>query len=113
MTSSSITHPTTLHTAEQDALFPAVPLPNEAPTPWIPLDALHELWAHFGREATTPAATEATSTAFAALAAECKALSATNWIKQQAHTRQTSGPSSSDSITLLICSLKQRCPGEW
>ncbi len=42
--------------------------------PWIPLDALIERWAAFGKEATTVFATRATSTAFAALTEERTAL---------------------------------------
>jgi len=42
--------------------------------PWIPLDALIERWAAFGKEATTVFATRATGTAFAALTEERTAL---------------------------------------
>src|SRR6266571_4440138 len=42
--------------------------------PWMPLDALSERWAAFGKEATTAFATRATSHAFAALAEEGTAL---------------------------------------
>ena len=42
--------------------------------PWIPLDDIVAVWATFGREATTAAATKAASEAFAALAEERRAL---------------------------------------
>jgi hypothetical protein len=42
--------------------------------PWVPLDDIAAVWAAFGREATTVAATKAASEAFAALAEERRAL---------------------------------------
>ncbi len=42
--------------------------------PWMPLDDIAAVWAAFGREATTAAATRAASEAFAALAEERRAL---------------------------------------
>jgi hypothetical protein len=42
--------------------------------PWMPLDDIAAVWAAFGREATTAAATKAASEAFAALAEERRAL---------------------------------------
>ena len=46
--------------------------------PWMPLDALVERWAAFGKEARTAAATRASGEAFAALAEERDALHAYN-----------------------------------
>lgn len=42
--------------------------------PWMPLDDVAAVWAAFGREAATAAATRAASEAFAALAGERRAL---------------------------------------
>jgi hypothetical protein len=57
----------------------ALPL-SVPPAPWMPLDPLTELWAAFGREATSPAAALAVSRAFAALADEREAVHALNWL---------------------------------
>lgn len=54
--------------------------PSVPPAPWMPLDPLTELWAAFGREATSPAAALAVSRAFAALADEREAVHALNWL---------------------------------
>src|SRR5712691_2312831 len=61
--------------------------------PWVPLDALADLWAAFGKEATTAAATSATSKAFAALAAERDALRHFNLARQE-QRRSLVAPSS-------------------
>jgi hypothetical protein len=58
-----------------------VPQPQPVPpAPWMPLGPLTELWAAFGKEATSREALLATSSAFAALADECEALHNLNWL---------------------------------
>jgi hypothetical protein len=54
--------------------------PPVPPAPWMPLGPLTELWAAFGREATSPEALLAASRAFAALADERDALHTLNWL---------------------------------
>jgi hypothetical protein len=49
------------------------------PAPWMPLGPLTELWAAFGREATSREALLAASEAFAALAEEREAIHHLNW----------------------------------
>lgn len=50
------------------------------PAPWMPLGPLTELWAAFGKEATSREALLAASCAFAALAEERGALHNLNWL---------------------------------
>ncbi len=54
-------------------------LPPAQPAPWMPLGPLTELWAAFGKEATSRQALLAASAAFAALADEREALHNLNW----------------------------------
>ena len=61
---------------------------QDRPTPWMPLDALVERWASFGRQTGTAAATKATSEAFAAIAEEREALHAYNRLDKPQHTGQ-------------------------
>ena len=60
----------------------------EAAAFWIPLDELISLWAAFGREGTTAAATRVTSAAFAALAEEREALHAYIVVEGRSRTKQ-------------------------
>jgi hypothetical protein len=63
-------HPKTATTSHGDA-----PQPASCPHPeWMPLDGIAQTWAAFGREASSPAALQATGTAFLALAFETNAL---------------------------------------
>src|SRR5713226_3204684 len=55
-------------------------LPPAPPAPWMPLGSLTDLWAAFGKEATSREALLAASEAFAALADEREALHALNWL---------------------------------
>jgi hypothetical protein len=71
MTSSS-------HTSTHPDKAPG--LPPTLPAPWMPLGPLTELWAAFGREATSPKALLAASSAFAALADEREAIYTLNWL---------------------------------
>jgi hypothetical protein len=58
-----------------------VPQPPPAqPAPWMPLGSLTELWAAFGKEATSREELLAASSAFAALADEREALHTLNWL---------------------------------
>lgn len=61
---------------------------QDRPVPWMPLDGLVELWASFGKQAGTAAATTATSEAFAAIAEEREALHAYNRLDKPQHTGQ-------------------------
>jgi len=63
----------TLAADHRSALSACSPMPG-AEAPWMPLDALMELWAAYGRSAESVPALKATSAAFAALAAEREAL---------------------------------------
>ncbi|MGH2495092.1 MAG: hypothetical protein ACRDIV_10355 [Ktedonobacteraceae bacterium] len=54
--------------------------PSVPPAPWMPLGPLTELWAAFGKEATSREALLAASSAFAALADEREALHNLNWL---------------------------------
>jgi hypothetical protein len=54
--------------------------PQPPPAPWMPLGPLTELWAAFGKEATSREALLAASAAFAALADERQALHNLNWL---------------------------------
>jgi hypothetical protein len=55
-------------------------LPSAPPAPWMPLGPLTELWAAFGKGATSREALLAVSAAFAALADEREALHILNWL---------------------------------
>src|SRR6202011_3700088 len=59
---------------------PAEEAPQPPPAPWMPLGPLTELWAAFGREATSHEALLAASEAFAALAEEREAIRQLNWV---------------------------------
>ena len=67
------------------------PHPNESsqsdrppmPPPWMPLDALVDLWAAYGKVATSIAACKAVSAAFTALAEEREALQDANTLTKQ------------------------------
>ena len=50
------------------------------PAPWMPLGPLTELWAAFGKEATSREALLAAREAFAALADEREAIHTLNWL---------------------------------
>jgi hypothetical protein len=54
--------------------------PSAPPAPWMPLGPLTELWAAFGREATSRKALLAARSAFAALADEREAIHTLNWL---------------------------------
>lgn len=54
--------------------------PPAPPAPWMPLGPLTELWAAFGKEASSREALLAASEAFAALGAEREALHNLKWL---------------------------------
>jgi hypothetical protein len=68
------------------------------PAPWMPLGPLTELWAAFGKEATSREALLAARNAFAALADEREALHTLNWLApvwpQSALPRSAAAPAS-------------------
>lgn len=82
---------TTFSTALEATPSPA----SVPPAPWMPLDALADLWAAFGREISSPAAALATSCAFAALADEREAVHLFNWL---APARGRAGATSETSL---------------
>lgn len=66
------------------------PMPG-AEAPWMPLDALMELWATYGRSAESVPALKATSAAFAALAAEREALRTASDLAERERGEQKRG----------------------
>ncbi|MGH2493130.1 MAG: hypothetical protein ACRDIV_00325 [Ktedonobacteraceae bacterium] len=84
--------------AEEASQPPSVP-----PAPWMPLGPLTELWAAFGKEATSREALLAASHAFAALADEREALHNLNWLApvwpQSCQRTSAADPA---SFTLLV-----------
>ena len=83
--------------AEEAAHPPAVPH-----APWMPLEPLTELWAAFGREATSAEAALAVSCAFAALADEQEAVHALNWLSP---AWLPSAPRTGAAADPSVCSL--------
>jgi hypothetical protein len=67
-------------TTSYDASPRADAAPQPLPAPWMPLEPLTELWAAFGREATSREALLAARSAFAALADEREAIHTLNWL---------------------------------
>lgn len=72
--------------------------------PWMPLGPLTELWAAFGREATSREALRAASSAFAALADEREAIHTLNWLApawphSSRHESAATGPA---AFSLLV-----------
>jgi hypothetical protein len=82
----------------------AVQLAIERPAPWMPLEGLVDLWAAYGKEASSTEEFQATSAAFAALAEEREAFRLNSALHSN---RQRLGGSSSPDITLHLTSLHQ------
>jgi len=83
---------------------PAVQSALERPAPWMPLEGLADLWAAYGKEASSTEAFQATSAAFAALAEEREAFRLTSALHDH---RQRLGGSASLDIALHPTSLHQ------
>src|SRR5579884_4125012 len=77
------THPSP--TPSSSAVMPG------AEAPWMPLEALMELWAAYGRSAESVAALKATNAAFAALAAEREALRTASDLAERVRGEQERG----------------------
>jgi hypothetical protein len=77
------------------------------PPEWMPLDGIAQTWAAFGREANSPAAFQATGTAFLALAFEASAHR--NYASSGGRSGERSSPSlaSTRSIEHAIADLDE------
>lgn len=80
----------TVPTHRRTAHATCLPMPG-AEAPWMPLEALIELWAAYGRNAESVPALKATSAAFAALAAEREALHTASELAERVRGEQERG----------------------
>jgi hypothetical protein len=75
MTTTTPSHGDAFHHPKATASHGDAPQPASClpPPEWMPLDGIAQTWAAFGAEASSPAALQATGTAFLALALEASA----------------------------------------
>jgi hypothetical protein len=90
------------------------------PAPWMPLGPLTELWAAFGKEATSREALLAASAAFAALADEREAIHTLNcpvpaWPPSSHHTSAATAPASFSLVVMqeAIIDALSRAATHW
>ncbi len=104
----TISYHTSIH-SEAASQPPPVP-----PAPWMPLGPLTELWAAFGKEATSREALLAARSAFAALADEREAIHTLNWLASTwphsvPHTSAAAAPASF-SLVVTQETIRERQP---
>ncbi len=110
----TISHRASIHPEE------ASQPPPTPPAPWMPLGPLTQLWAAFGKEATSREALLAASEAFAALADEREAIHNLNWLApawlrplQQERTAPDAAPLSLFVTQEVVIGALSRAANHW